>query len=155
MDDIFLKERTENDSEFFMELFGEIKSSELHLDYWPETFRNQMIAMQYSAFMQSVISEFPDHFDYLILFKSEKAGRLQIDKNESGIRIINISLLNAFRNKGIGASILKEILIEANNKKIPVFLDVDKDNPAINLYIRSGFKIITENEIKYSLIYSL
>lgn len=154
MQDILLQERTENDSEFFMELFGEIKSSELHLDLWPEAFRIQMIEMQYNAFMQSINSEFPKHYDYLILFKSEKAGRLQLDKNEQGFRIINISLLNSFRNKGLGTTIIKEILSEASNKNTPVFLEVDKVNPAFNLYNRLGFKIIQQDEIKYSMKYT-
>jgi ribosomal protein S18 acetylase RimI-like enzyme len=154
MDDILLKERTENDSEFFMELFGEIKSSELHLETWPEPVKKQMIMMQYNAFMQTVITEFPYNYDYLILFKSNKAGRLQLDKNDNGFRIINISLLSEFRNNGIGTAIIQDIIYEANSKKIPVFLDVDRINPAFNLYQRFGFKIINQDEIRFSMKYS-
>lgn len=144
---------TEEDSEFFMELYSEIKSSELHLDLWPEAFRIQMIEMQYNAFMQSTNSEFPNYYDYLILFKSEKVGRLQLDKNEQGFRIINISLLNSFRNKGLGSTIIKEILSEASNKNAPVSLEVDKVNPAFNLYSRLGFKVFQQDELKYYMIH--
>jgi ribosomal protein S18 acetylase RimI-like enzyme len=154
MKDILLKERTENDSEFFIKLFGEIKSSELFLDSWPEPVRCQMINMQYNAFMQSITTEFPHHIDYLIWHQSEKAGRLQLDKNKEAYRIINISLLPAFRNKGIGTRIINDILIEANRKGIPVFLEVDRINPAQNLYFRLGFKVIQQDEIKYSMKYT-
>jgi ribosomal protein S18 acetylase RimI-like enzyme len=154
MQDILLQESTENDSEFFMELFGEIKNSELHLDMWPETIRNQMIRMQYNGFMQSVHTEFPEHIDYLILYQSEKAGRLQLDKNDKGFRIINISLLPAYRNIGIGSAIIQKIIEEANFKSIPVYLEVDKTNKAAYLYNKLGFTIYQQNEIKYLMIYS-
>jgi ribosomal protein S18 acetylase RimI-like enzyme len=149
---IQLEIRTESDSGFFMELFGEIKSSELLLNTWPEQIRHQMITMQFQAFEQSIITEFPGSIDFLILFNSVKAGRLQINKDEKEIRIINISLLPAFRNKGIGSKILNNIIIEASHT--PVFLEVDKTNPAQKLYSRLGFKIVQQNEIKYLMKYT-
>ena len=154
MQDIILRERTDIDSEFFRKLFGEIKSSELLLDKWPEQIKNQMITIQFQAFEKSIHSEFPKSFDFLILYQSEKAGRLQLNKDENGIRIINISLLSFFRNKGIGSEIINNIIFEANQKGIPVFLEVDKINHALHLYCKLGFKILQENEIKYSMIYT-
>jgi ribosomal protein S18 acetylase RimI-like enzyme len=154
MQDILLKEKNENDSEFFMELFSEIKSSELHLDLWPEANRNQLIAMQFHAFEQCMKAEFPNSVDYLIVYQSGKAGRLQLDKNDNGIRIINISLLSAYRDKGLGTKIINGIITEANQKKIPVYLDVDKTNPAVNLYSKMGFSTYQQNDLKYSMIYN-
>lgn len=153
MQDISLKESTDHDSEFFIELFGEIKNSELHLGMWPEPIKSQMIMMQYYAFMQTMKTEFPDHKDYLICFQSKKAGRLQLEKDVKGFRIMNISLLSSFRNKGIGTTIINGLIDDANQKKIPIFLDVDLVNPAFHLYQRLGFEIIQQNEIRYSMKY--
>lgn len=154
MQDILLEKRTENDSEFFMKLFAEIKNSELQLDTWPEPIRTQMINMQFNAYESYMNVEFPDNKDYLILYQSAKAGRLQLNTDEMGIRIINISLSPPFRNKGIGAKIINNLILEANQKNKPVFLDVDKINPALNLYSRLGFKIVLENEIRFSMAYT-
>lgn len=144
----------EEDSEFFMELFGEIKNSELLLDTWPEPVKSQLVRMQYHAFAQSTLSEFPDCIDYLIVCQSEKAGRLQLVKRASGMRVVNISLSVAFRGKGIAKAILKELITEANNQQIPVNLDVDKTNgQALKLYLKLGFTIVDEDEIRYSLVY--
>ena len=154
MQDLILRERTEIDSEFFIKLFCEIKSSELHLDSWPELIRQQMLAMQFHAFEQCMRAEFPNYIDYVILIQSEKAGRFQIEKNDSYYRIINISLLSTHRNKGLGTSILTDLLSEADRKGIPVFLDVDVVNPALHLYLRMGFKIVRQDEIRYSMKYS-
>ncbi len=146
---------TKEDSEFFMELFGEIKSSELLLDAWPEPLKSQLVRMQYHAFAQSTLSEFPDCIDYVIVCQSQKAGRLQLVKRANGIRVVNISLCAAFRGRGIATAILKGLITEANNLQIPVFLDVDKTNgPAFQIYRKLGFKIAQEDEIRYSLIYT-
>lgn len=145
----------EEDSEFFMELFGEIKSSELLLDTWPEPLKSQLVGMQYHAFAQSTLSEFPDCIDYLIVCQSEKAGRLQLVKRASGMRVVNISISAAFRGRGIATAILKELITEADNLQIPVFLDVDKTNgQALTIYYKLGFKIAQEDEIRYSLVYA-
>jgi ribosomal protein S18 acetylase RimI-like enzyme len=137
-----------------MELFGKIKNSELHLNAWPEQVTQQIIAMQFKAFEQSVINIFPENIDYLITYNEKKAGRLQLNKDNQEIRIINISLLAAFRNIGIGSSILQDIIKEANLKNKSTVLEVDKMNPAVNLYFRFGFKIFDENELKYTMKYN-
>jgi hypothetical protein len=54
-----------------------------------------------------------------------------------------------FRIKGIGAEIIEEFLIEANQKGIPFFLKADKIDPAANLNQRLGFEIFQKNEIEY------
>jgi ribosomal protein S18 acetylase RimI-like enzyme len=151
--DIKLIHATENDSEFFMELFSEIKGSELLLHSWPPTIREQLLSMQYRGFMKSIQEEYPNHEDFLILFQSKMAGRLQIEKNDSFFRIINISLMPDFRGKGIGSYILKNILKEANLRQIPVELDVDVSNPAFFVYQNLGFNIIYCDEVKILMKY--
>lgn len=149
---IQLRLKTESDSEFFVELFSEIKNSELHLETWPEEIKRQIIMMQYNAFEQSIAEKFPESIDYLILYQLKKAGRLQLNKNDEGIRIINISLLSAYRKRGIGSTIIEDIIKEANSKRKEVFLEVDKTNSlAMDLYNRLGFKIFREDEVKYSM----
>ena len=147
--DIRLELRTESDSGFFIELFSKIKSSELHLDAFPEQIKHQILMMQFNAFEKSVITEFPDNIDYLILFNSEKAGRLLLNKDNISIRIINISLLPSCQNLGIGAFLISEILKEANKAKKAVFLEVDKTNPAYLWYRKLGFQEYGHNELKY------
>jgi hypothetical protein len=83
----------------------------------------------------------------------KKAGKVTIKCNDFGIRIINISLLPAFHGNGIGTKIIRDVIADADIKKKHVCLEVDKINPAFNLYKRLGFEIITQDEIKYSMRY--
>jgi len=152
--DIQLRRKDENDSDFLFKLFGEIKIAELNAGSWPQQMQDQLIQMQFTAFEQSVKNEYPFSEDYIILHDSERAGRLQINKEVDHIRVINISLLPAYRNKGIGSGILKKIIQEAESANKPVLLEVDKVNTAVNLYRRLRFEVYEENEIKYGMKYA-
>lgn len=150
---IQLAKKTKKDEEFVFEVFSENKIAELHVENWPDQMKKQLIGLQFSAFELAMKNEYPEAEDLVIMADSEKAGRLQLDKSENGFRIINISLLPAFQGRGIGSKILKDILEEANQKQIPVYLEVDKTNPAFNLYQRLDFEIYGQNEVKYSMKY--
>ncbi len=151
--DIQLKKKDESDDEFLFRLFGEIKIAELNLYTWPELIKNQLVSMQYNAYEQMIKNEYPNADDLVIVYNSEKAGRLQLYNNDASMRIINISLLPAFHSNGIGTKIIKDILAEADLKNKPVYLEVDKVNPAFNLYCKLGFVIYVQDEIKYSMRY--
>jgi ribosomal protein S18 acetylase RimI-like enzyme len=151
--DIQLKIRDENDSKFLFQLFSEIKTAELNANAWPESMRNQLILMQYNGYEQMIKSEYPNAEDYVIIADNKKTGRLQLEVDDSSIRIINISLLPAFHGNGIGTKIIKDVLAQADLKNKPVYLEVDKVNQAFTLYKRLGFNICGEDEIKYSMKY--
>ncbi len=151
--DIQLKIKDETDSEFSFRLFEKIKTVELNIHNWPEQMKNQLIEMQYKGYEQMIKNEYPNAEDYIITVNDEKAGRLQLNVNDFGIRIINISLLPAFHGNGIGTKIIRDVIADADIKKKHVCLEVDKINPAFNLYKRLGFEIITQDEIKYSMRY--
>jgi ribosomal protein S18 acetylase RimI-like enzyme len=151
--DIQLIKKDESDTEFLFQLFGEIKIAELNAYAWPEQMLNQLIAMQYNGYEQTIKHEYPNADDFVIMVNSENAGRLQLDKNENGFRIINISLLPAFQKNGIGSKIIKDVLTEADLKNKPVYLEVDRTNPAFNLYKRLDFEVYDQDELKYSMRY--
>lgn len=151
--DIRLKKRSECDSAFLFHLFSQIKKAELHFDLYPEDISSQIFQMQFNAWEQMVHTNYPGCGDFLITCDSEKAGRLQVDRDSEEFRIINISLLPSFRNRGVGTKIIRDILAEARQKGKPVYLEVDKNNPAVKLYLRLGFKVCQENELKFSMKY--
>lgn len=151
--DIQLKCKENIDSEFCSLLFGIIKAAELNAEEWPEHTKKILITLQYNAFENTIRNEYPDADDFVIIVDSENAGRLQLDINENRIKVINISLLPAFQKIGVGSKIMKDILTEADNKKKPVYLEVDKVNPAFHLYKKLGFEVYNEEEIRYSMKY--
>jgi len=51
----------------------------------------------------------------------------------------------------MGSSLLKRILAEGKQKRIPVRIHVQQSNPAFHLYERLGFQTIDDNGIYFSM----
>lgn len=65
---------------------------------------------------------------------------------------ISIAVINEYRNKGMGTILIKDI--SKAYKKIGIktlSLSVDKENKAVNLYLRTGFEITAENGTAWTM----
>lgn len=89
--------------------------------------------------------------DYeIIIVDNKKVGCLLLEQYKDGILLNEIYLDENYRRKGIGTSILTNIL---NNNSI-VYLWVYKENvAALNLYQKLGFKIKETTETRYFMKY--
>lgn len=86
----------------------------------------------------------------IIILDGKQIGVLATHITDNGDLFINeINLLKEYQGKGIGTKILSDILY--NNLDRRIILQVFKDNPAINLYKRLGFKIYNETETHYQM----
>ena len=60
---------------------------------------------------------------------------------------LSISLLKGYRNFGIGAALMKQILLTLKERGYRrVSLSVQKANPALRMYEKLGFEVACENE---------
>jgi len=78
-------------------------------------------------------------------------GMLKVVHETDRWRLVQMQLLPDCQRRGIGASILHDLLAEARRQRIPVTLSVLKANPARELYDRLGFRVVTENEHAYEM----
>ena len=58
-----------------------------------------------------------------------------------------------FQGRGFGSSILQQVILAAGHKAVN--LTVLKCNPAYQLYLRSGFNVIGEDEHEYHLSFQV
>ena len=80
-------------------------------------------------------------------------GSFLITKNEIGLLLDEIFIEEQYRNKGIGTSIIKDIVSKSNNN---VYLWVYKDNiKAVNLYNKIGFNIKEKTNSRYYMEYKV
>lgn len=87
----------------------------------------------------------------LIICDNKRIGCLLLKEKNDGVLLDEIYLEDDFRNKGIGTSIINNVL-ENNNI---VYLWVYKDNiKAVNLYKRLLFNVIDETNTRYYMKYS-
>ena len=80
-------------------------------------------------------------------------GSFLITKNENGLLLDEIFIEEQYRNKGIGTSIIKDVVSKSNSN---VYLWVYKDNiKAFNLYNKIGFNIKEKTDSRYYMEYNV
>jgi GNAT superfamily N-acetyltransferase len=95
---------------------------------------------------------FREHFDEpglrLILVDDERAGCVGFRISKSEIKIDSFYLDRRYQNRGLGATILKVLLAEADAQDLPVRLEVLRGSPADRFYERHGFGKLDEDDVE-------
>lgn len=118
---------------------------------WPAQQQQAFLAMQFDGQQRSYSMQYPEAEHQVILFEGEEVGRLITFRTEREIRLADVALLPQYRNKGVGALLIRELCLEAAQRNLPVRLQVSKFNPAIRLYERLGFERLGENETHFQM----
>ncbi|PIL21529.1 hypothetical protein P775_03880 [Puniceibacterium antarcticum] len=118
---------------------------------WGEDQKRHFIYMQFKAQHEHYQKHYPDALWMVVDVEKMPAGRLYIERWSRELRIIDIALLPDFRAKGIGSSILEDLKVEAMESGKKISIHVEKENPAMSLYLRLGFGIIEDKGI-YNLL---
>jgi ribosomal protein S18 acetylase RimI-like enzyme len=85
----------------------------------------------------------------VILQEGQRVGRLYIHRRSDEIRVIDITLLPEYRRRGIGSSLMTQILEGATRNNLPVTIHVERFNPALRLYERLGFRLDEDKGVYY------
>lgn len=82
----------------------------------------------------------------IVLVDGKPAGYLEVEEHETRVTVVNVVLVPAVQRRGIGTRILQDIIESATAKRLPVYLQVMRGNPARALYERLGFRRIGETD---------
>lgn len=83
---------------------------------------------------------------HIILLNNEPAGLLKINKADDKTEVLQLQIDPSQQGKGLGKTILTDILEEASQTGKTVALSVLKTNKAQHLYTSLGFKTVDEDE---------
>ena len=81
----------------------------------------------------------PDEID-IIQFEGQDVGRLRVVRTAESMYIGGIQILPEFQRRGIGTSIVADLINESNLSGIPITLEVhDVNRKALEFYLKLGF----------------
>ncbi len=101
------------DLPFLYEVYFHTRIDELApLDWTPEQI-DEFVQMQFKAQHSFYQEHYATASFDIILLDAQPIGRLYVDRWEEEIRIIDIALLPAYRNRGIGGVLVQDLLDEA------------------------------------------
>jgi len=77
----------------------------------------------------------------LIHSRGEVVGAVSVERHETHIQLEQLYVEPEHQRRGIGTSIVRDILAQAESARLPVRLRVLAANPAQKLYARLGFVV--------------
>ena len=133
-----------DDEEFLLRVYASTRTEGMALVPWNEEQKQTFLRMQFDAQRASYQQQFPEAEYHVILDDGLPAGRLIVERSDKNILLIDIALLPAFRNLGIGSRLIEDLKAEARASERLLWVDVEFFNPAQHLYHRLGFEKIDE-----------
>ncbi len=93
----------------------------------------------------------------IIEFHDNRAGlfKAKFDEVRNHWSLLQIQLMPQFQKLDIGTSLLYSLIQKASETDATVGLSVIKSNPALNLYSRVGFKVISQNTAEYKMLHKV
>jgi len=134
-----LRATTPDDDAWQLAIYASTRTEELALTGWHRARCEAFVAQQHRAQQQHYRLHFPHAQCQLILVDGAVAGRLWVDGRADRLHVLDISLLPAFRDRGLGTRCLQDIAQQAAITGRPVGIQVEIHNPARRLYERLGF----------------
>jgi ribosomal protein S18 acetylase RimI-like enzyme len=136
-----------DDHEFLVEAYASTRADELDLAPWTNEQRQAFVRSQFAAQQAHYAQKYPEARHDIIVCNGGPVGRLYVARLDQEIRIIDITVLPAQRNVGIGTYLIEQLLDEANRTGKVTRIYVEDFNPSLRLFRRLGFSPREQNGI--------
>jgi ribosomal protein S18 acetylase RimI-like enzyme len=133
-----------DDGPFLLDLYASTRAEELAQVPWTDEQKVAFCRMQFAAQHQHYQEHYAGARWDVIELEGAPIGRLYVARWVDEIRIIDIALLPGFRGRGVGSTLLKQVLAEGQAAGKPVSIHVEQFNAALGLYKRLGFEVVEE-----------
>lgn len=143
-----------DDEPFLRELRAQVDVERLGLQYWSPKdipLARQIVDLQFKAHAAHyrTVKNNWDTKDCVIEFNGHRAGRFIVTQDSKVVHLADIAVHAAFRGMGIGHAVIEATKGECEQSKRYLRLHVDPTNPALQLYVSLGFKLIEEKAGSY------
>jgi ribosomal protein S18 acetylase RimI-like enzyme len=136
-----------DDRPFLLAVYASTRAPELATVQWDAAQKAAFVQMQFDA----QHAYYQEHYSAatfdVVLAGGEPAGRLYVSREADEIRIVDIALLPAYCNRGIGTALLRRLQSEAAAAGQPLRIHVERFNPALSLYHRLGFRQVDDRGV--------
>jgi ribosomal protein S18 acetylase RimI-like enzyme len=136
-----------DDERFLLRVYAGTREEELAPVRWSAERKAAFVAHQFAAQSAHYAQHYAGLTADVILLGGVPAGRLLVARWAEEIRIVDISILPEFRGGGAGSVLLRELLAEAEAAGKRLSIHVERENRALGLYERLGFRPVGEHGV--------
>jgi len=137
---ITLRDAVPEDLAFLARLYNDTRRQEVAAWGWLPEQQEIFLRMQFDAQRASYRATFPGATDHIVCLDNVAVGRVLVNEDAAGMRLVDIALLAEQRNRGIGTELVRGLLRECETRGLALRLQVFQGNTAIRLYQRLGLK---------------
>jgi ribosomal protein S18 acetylase RimI-like enzyme len=135
------------DEELLFRVYAGTRETELAVVPWDDPQKQAFLRTQFDAQDRWYREHYIGASYEVVLIDGEPCGRFYVYRREAEIRIVDIALLPEHRGNGVGSSLLRDLLAEADAAGKRVTLHVERLNPALRLYERLGFSVAEDKGV--------
>ncbi|WP_185267175.1 GNAT family N-acetyltransferase [Halopseudomonas xiamenensis] len=135
------------DLAFLQGLYASTRQGELERLPWDQATKDAFLDQQFDAQHRHYQQHYREAEFSVVLHADQSIGRLYLFRGPTTYNLMDLSLLPAWRGRGIGSHLLSLLVREADAADRSIRLYVEPDNPARRLYERFGFTITGQHPV--------
>ena len=140
-----------DDQEFLFRLYACTRLHEISGFGWPEAQQQAFLHMQFNAQQRWYEMSYGQAEHQIIEQDGAPIGRLMVLRKPESVLLVDIALLPEFRGKSTGGELLRKLVQECDQQRLPLRLQVQRSNPAQRLYERLGFTKTGEDQMYFQM----
>jgi ribosomal protein S18 acetylase RimI-like enzyme len=144
---IVLRPADADDDALLRRVYASVRADELAQVEWSDEVKDVFLRHQFDAQDAHYREHYVGASFDVIERDGEPVGRLYVARWAEEIRIMDIALLPEHRGRGVGTQLLRDLLAEGAASGKRVSIHVERENPALRLYERLGFRQVADKGV--------
>lgn len=142
------------DEPFLEAVYADTRREELAPFGWRREQEDAFFKMQFQMQSRAYQMQFPDADYYIIELDGAPVGRMIVLRGEREIRLVDVSLLTEFRNRGIGGVLLEQLKAETGSNRVLSLRVLKTNTGAKRLYEKLDFQVVDETDLHFTMQWS-
>jgi ribosomal protein S18 acetylase RimI-like enzyme len=145
---VSLRAITAADEPFVRDVYASTRDAEMAQVDWDDATKQQFLDQQFHAQSVHYATNHRGADFNLIVVDGQPIGRHYVHRGTEEIHLLDIAILAAHRNAGVGTRLVRDLMDEAAAAGLPLRLHVEMFNDgARRLYDRFGFRPVEQRGV--------
>lgn len=149
---ITIRPATVEDEPFLYNLYKLSRVEEFAVAQLTEMQFDALMQMQYAARKMSYEGNYPESKHDIVVVDGVDAGQIWVNRDDTQLRLIDISIAAEFQNQGIGSALVRDLIVQAREAALPLRCSIATNNPgSLRFHLRLGFRITQGDYMYYQM----
>jgi GNAT superfamily N-acetyltransferase len=113
-----------------------------------QNLAQHVLRIQHIAQERRFAKAHPGYERFVVMEDGEPAGRLYVHRTDTKVEIVDLTLLTAYRSRGIGTALVRELFELATREDLVISLRVGRRQRRVTeFYLRLGFDLVDVDDL--------